>query len=119
LDKLQSGEALAQPAVGAHYRADFLDDSIPLGCFVESFCEVGPEFTEKKAVFSHALNLWLEQSGHKAMVDITISKQLRAINSRIDTDRRSRFQGKLTPTFVGIGLSTDGRDLMTVGEYRA
>jgi hypothetical protein len=35
------------------------------------------------------------------------------------TDRKARLQGKLTPTFVGIGLNPDGRALMTIGEYRA
>jgi putative DNA primase/helicase len=112
LRKLRSGGNLDQPVVGANLRGDFLDDSSPLGAFVETYCEISPEYTENKADFRMALNRWLQGSGHMEMADVTISKQLRGINSRIECDKKRRVNGKLTPTYAGIRLNADGRMLI-------
>jgi putative DNA primase/helicase len=119
LRKLRQGATLDQPAVGESIRADFIDDSSPISAFIENYCEVDPEYSEAKAIFRHALNLWLEQSGHKPMADSTISRQIRANNSRINTDRKRRVDGKPKPIFVGIRLNADGRALYLISDFRS
>jgi hypothetical protein len=93
--------------------------SEPISAFIENYCEVDPEYSEEKAIFRHALNLWLEQAGHKPMADSTISRQIRANNSRIDTDRKRRVDGKPKPIFVGIRLNADGRALNIISDFRS
>jgi hypothetical protein len=106
------GVRLSQPECGKSMLEEFKDDASPVALFVELYCDVGPEHSVEKRVFRTTLNFWLEANGHHELADTSVSKKLRAINSRIETNGKNRVNGVLTPMFRGIQLNADGRALL-------
>ena len=111
LRKLRQDGSLAQPAVGKAMYEEFLADCSPIHTFLRDYCEVGPEHSEDKEQFRKTLNTWLVENGHNTLCATTVTKKLRAANTRIG-DGRLREGDKQVRVFTGVKLNPEGKLLL-------
>ena len=118
LRRIQGGSRLDQPQCGKSLLDEFVSDSSPVATFVQDFCDIGADHTEPTAILRAVLNEWLVESGHNQLSDTSVTKKLRAINSRIEKGR-VRVDGRLTYVYKGICLNDSGmqRLKMMTREY--
>jgi putative DNA primase/helicase len=111
LRKLRKDGRLDQPAVGKSMSEEFLADCSPIHTFLGDYCEVVPDCWEEKDRFRKALNSWLVENGHNSLSATTVTKKLRAANTRIE-DGRVREGDKQIRVFKGVKLTPEGRRLI-------